>query len=190
MQNTSRNLDNTNSASNALLYVSTGGPSSGDPMIYVSIDATSTYTIGIDNSDNDKFKISIGAALGTNDAFSIDSSGITWIGTGQTVATANAPVYSSTTARAWVKFTTVTTTSITASLNVTSLTDNGTGDTTINFTSALPSANYTWAGSCQALNVVISGNNATPTSSALRVIATSPGPTAVDSIQHVIVIGG
>lgn len=44
--------------------------------------------------------------------------------------------------RAWVNFNGVTTTSIRGSGNVSSLTDNGTGDTTINFTTSMPDANY------------------------------------------------
>jgi len=48
--------------------------------------------------------------------------------------------------KAWVTFTSVTTTTINASFNVTSLTDNGTGDTTINFTNNFSSGNYAVAG--------------------------------------------
>ncbi len=46
----------------------------------------------------------------------------------------------------WVNFTSVSSTSITASYNVTSLTDNGTGDTTINLTTAFSSGNYSCVG--------------------------------------------
>jgi len=38
---------------------------------------------------------------------------------------------------------------IRASFNVTSVADNGTGDYTINFTTAMPDANYSVAGACQ-----------------------------------------
>jgi hypothetical protein len=44
--------------------------------------------------------------------------------------------------RAWVNFNGTSTVSIRASGNVTSITDNGTGDYTVNFTTALPDANY------------------------------------------------
>lgn len=44
--------------------------------------------------------------------------------------------------KAWVLFTSVTTTSILNSYNVASLTDNGTGDTTVNFTTSFSSALY------------------------------------------------
>jgi len=45
-------------------------------------------------------------------------------------------------AKAWVSFTGTGTVTIRASYNVSSITDNGTGDYTINFTNALPDANY------------------------------------------------
>jgi hypothetical protein len=56
--------------------------------------------------------------------------------------------------RAWVKFNGVGTIAISASGNVSSITDNGTGDYTINFTSSMPDGNYSFAGS---------GGNATGT---------------------------
>ena len=46
------------------------------------------------------------------------------------------------TAKAWVSFNGTGTVAIRASFNVTSITDNGTGDYTINFTTALTDANY------------------------------------------------
>jgi hypothetical protein len=44
--------------------------------------------------------------------------------------------------RAWVNFNGTGTVAINASGNVTSITDNGTGDYTVNFTNAMPNANY------------------------------------------------
>jgi hypothetical protein len=44
--------------------------------------------------------------------------------------------------RAWVNFNGTGTVAIRASANVTSITDNGTGDYTVNFTNAMPDANY------------------------------------------------
>jgi hypothetical protein len=52
--------------------------------------------------------------------------------------------------RAWVNFNGTGTVAIRAAANVTSITDNGTGDYTVNFTTAMPDANYsavTGAGS-------------------------------------------
>lgn len=60
-------------------------------------------------------------------------------------ATGSAPVYA---ARAWVNFNGTGTVAIRASGNVSSITDNGTGDYTVNFTTAMPDANYTIIGTC------------------------------------------
>ena len=53
--------------------------------------------------------------------------------------TGTAPIYP---CRAWVNFNGTGTVAIRASGNVTSITDNGTGDYTVNFTTAMPDANY------------------------------------------------
>jgi len=45
-------------------------------------------------------------------------------------------------AKAWVNFDGTGTVAIRASYNVSSITDNGTGDYTVNFTNAMPDANY------------------------------------------------
>lgn len=49
-------------------------------------------------------------------------------------------------ARAWVNFNGTGTLAVRASNNVSSVTDNGTGDYTINFTNAMPDANYAIGG--------------------------------------------
>ena len=54
-----------------------------------------------------------------------------------------APLYF---ARAWVNFNGTGTPAIRGSGNVTSITDNGVGDYTINFTTAMPDANYSTVG--------------------------------------------
>jgi hypothetical protein len=54
-------------------------------------------------------------------------------------ATGSAPVFA---CRAWVNFDGTGTVAIRASGNVSSITDNGTGDYTVNFTTAMPDANY------------------------------------------------
>ena len=46
------------------------------------------------------------------------------------------------TAKAWVNFNGTGTVAIRAAGNVSSITDNGTGDYTVNFTNAMPDANY------------------------------------------------
>lgn len=59
-------------------------------------------------------------------------------------ATGTAPVYA---CRAWVNFNGTGTVAIRASGNVSSITDNGTGDYTVNFTNAMPDVNYSAVGS-------------------------------------------
>jgi hypothetical protein len=49
--------------------------------------------------------------------------------------------------RAWVNFNGTGTVAIRASGNVSSITDNGTGDYTVNFTTSMPDANYSVGGS-------------------------------------------
>lgn len=48
--------------------------------------------------------------------------------------------------RAWVNFNGTGTVAIRASGNVSSITDNGTGDYTVNFTTAMPDVNYSVSG--------------------------------------------
>lgn len=52
-------------------------------------------------------------------------------------------------AKAWINFNGTGTPAIRASYNVTSITDNGVGDYTVNFTNALVDASYVMAGSCK-----------------------------------------
>lgn len=61
-------------------------------------------------------------------------------------ATGTAPIYA---CRAWVNFNGTGTVAIRASGNVSSITDNGVGDYTVNFTTAMPDANYVMAGTCR-----------------------------------------
>ena len=76
--------------------------------------------------------------------------------------------------RAWVNFNGTGTVAIRGSGNVTSITDNGTGDYTVNFTNAMPDANYAWGGSSQStatatVRGIFTNTSTTPTASALRV---------------------
>ena len=61
-------------------------------------------------------------------------------------ATGSAPVFA---CRAWVNFDGNSPVSIRESGNVSSITDNGTGDYTINFTTAMPDENYCVSGTCR-----------------------------------------
>ena len=76
--------------------------------------------------------------------------------------------------RAWVNFNGTGTVAIRASGNVSSITDNGTGDYTVNFTTAMPDANYVVSisvgGSVSATAETLSAIQST-TASAARVIS-------------------
>jgi hypothetical protein len=62
-----------------------------------------------------------------------------------------APLYM---CRAWVNFNGTGTVAIRASGNVSSITDNGTGNYTVNFTTAMPDVNYAVVGSSRAASEV------------------------------------
>ncbi len=66
------------------------------------------------------------------------------------------------TARAWVNFNGTGTVAIRASGNVSSITDNGTGDYTVNFTNAMPDVNFSVGGTA--------GNDQTLTSDSGRLL--------------------
>lgn len=70
----------TGTSADAQIFVETKN-GAGDPQLQFQIDGVQAYTLGIDNSDSDKFKISDYGALGTNDRLVIDSSGNVGIGT-------------------------------------------------------------------------------------------------------------
>ena len=65
----------------------------------------------------------------------------------QNAAGTDSPISVPGTAKAWVNFNGTGTVAIRASYNVSSITDNGTGDYTVNFTTAMVDANYSVAGS-------------------------------------------
>lgn len=88
--------------------------------------------------------------------------------------------------KAWVNFNGTGTVSIRAAFNVSSIQDNGTGDYTVNFTQAMPDANYspqvTGDASGVRLNNFgrVANNLAIPTMSALRVFFCDDQSTAID----------
>jgi len=73
--------------------------------------------------------------------------------TALTTASGSAPSYS---ARAWVNFNGTGTVAIIGSGNVSSITDNGTGDYTLNFTTAMSDANYAVSSTNATLNANLS----------------------------------
>lgn len=75
------------------------------------------------------------------------------------VVTPGRQQYHPSAAKVWCLFNTVTSTTNLASYNVTSLTDGGTGVTTINYTTSFSSANYAGVATCASYNA--EGDNAT-----------------------------
>ena len=79
--------------------------------------------------------------------------------------------------RAWVNFNGTGTVAIRASGNVSSITDNGTGDYTVNFTTALVDVNYVAIGTAgsgsSASKATIEVPTASPTTSAARLVASN-----------------
>jgi len=115
---------------------------------------------------------------GGAEAMRIDSSGNLLFNSGYgSVATAYG-------CRAWVNFNGTGTVAIRASGNVSSITDNGTGNYTVNFTTAMPDANYavvvtagdTSSGTCLSQSAF----NTSPTTSASQVLVTNSVFTATD----------
>jgi hypothetical protein len=108
------------------------GDTSGEITIDVpAVAGTNTLTLPASTGN----VLTDGAALPA-----IDGSALTGV-VPDALSTASgfAPSYS---ARAWVNFNGIGTVAIKASGNVSSITDNGTGDYTINFTTAMSDANY------------------------------------------------
>jgi len=93
------------------------------------------------------------------------------------------------TAKAWVNFNGTGTVAIRASGNVSSITDNGTGYYTVNFTTAMPDANYTvnannsgaigsdWTSAVQMFTNTALGR-ITPTTSAFTFVVLNKGASA------------
>ena len=64
-----------NAINNAAESLTVDPGSSGDSYLQFSINGTGEYRVGVDDDDSDKFKISQGSALGSNDTFVMTSSG-------------------------------------------------------------------------------------------------------------------
>jgi hypothetical protein len=102
---------------------------------------TGTFTIASPNSNTDR-TLTLPDATGTlTTSEAVAAAGYTTSAAVLTQfnATGSAPVYA---CRAWVNFNGTGTVAIRASGNVSSITDNGTGDYTVNITTAMPDANY------------------------------------------------
>ena len=100
-----------------------------------------------------------------------------------------------TNALAWVNFNGVTTTSIRASYNISSVTRNATGDYTLNFTNALADANYAAVASGNGTTITNYGRilgpyGTAPTQSAYRFNSNDYAGTFTDLLYAFVVIFG
>ena len=101
-----------------------------------SVTATNNFTLYQPASPDGTVRLGNGNSGSTTDVASFTSAGLFQFNSGYgSVATAYG-------CRAWVNFNGTGTPAIRASGNVSSLTDNGTGDYTVNLTTAMPDANY------------------------------------------------
>jgi hypothetical protein len=126
---------------------------------------TGVFTIASPNSNSDR-TLNLPDSAGT---LATAESTLT-----QFSASGSAPVFA---ARAWVNFNGTGTVAIRASGNVSSITDNGTGDYTVNFTTAMPDADYSAVASCGtgsgANKATFDTPTVTPTTSAVRVVSSN-----------------
>jgi hypothetical protein len=111
-------------------------------------------------------------------------------------ATGSAPLYA---CRAWVNFNGTSTVSIRSSGNVSSITDNGTGDYTVNFTTAMPDVNYAISGSGQfdtssndnnyvIMNIARVTSNPSTSSVQITTLTESAGPSKTDVLVATIMV--
>ena len=155
----------------------TGNPSGTGTFTLASPNSNSDRTVNLPDAGGDMVLTTATQAL-TNKTFS----GAQTFGTASLAEpTGTAPLFM---CRAWVNFNGTGTVAIRASGNVSSITDNGTGDYTVNFTTAMPDANYSVAGAGGA-NIAYT-NNVNATTTTARILSAYPsslagGITALDS---------
>ena len=90
----------------------------------------------------------VAATFGTDQSLTVVGA-LTIGSAAQAVPSGSAPLFA---ARAWVNFNGTGTVAIRASGNVSSITDNGVGDYTVNFTTAMPDADYSVMGAANYSN--------------------------------------
>ena len=158
---------------NGVVSGSAGLKSSSDGTGVLALQTNGTTAVTVDASQNTTLAgtLTIGTAT-------------------QAVPSGTAPLYA---ARAWVNFNGTGTVAIRASGNVSSITDNGTGNYTVNLTTAMPDANYaivSIGGDINQSGIGTIGLNtsALPTTSAFRVGATNNAGSFLDNSQILFAI--
>tara|TARA_R110000782_G_scaffold265505_1_gene359262 strand:+ start:339 stop:785 length:447 start_codon:yes stop_codon:yes gene_type:complete len=95
--------------------------------------------------------------------------------------------------KAWIAFDGTDTVAIDDSYNVSSITDNGTGQTTITFSVAMASTSYSWAGSTKSSadrTMVLVDDANTPAAASLHVDTVYDGATTIDCEIVAVQIAG
>jgi hypothetical protein len=150
---------------------------SGGSVSFAATDTGSDYTLTVPAGNS--------TVITTNN---IDSNPPASLST----ATGSAPSYS---ARAWVNFNGTGTVAIRGSGNVSSITDNGTGNYTINFSTAMADANYSVVGtagktSINLISLDTPAGSYTQTISEVRVTTPYVNGTLTDATQVNVAIFG
>lgn len=148
------------------------GTTSGSALVHTA-DTTGDLVIKSGASTTTAMTVS-----GTNQSVTLAGAltvaGVVTVGSAaQAVPSGSAPLFM---ARAWVNFNGTGTPAIRASGNVSSITDNGTGLYTVNFTTALPDGNFSGfclAGDGSTNGYFGFGYNGTPTTTAFNILTTS-----------------
>lgn len=123
----------------------TGTPTA--PTAAAGTNTTQIATTAFVKAEADAVAVSF-ASSAENAAGTVEGKAVDPLGIREALnASGSAPVFA---CRAWVNFNGTGTVAIRASGNISSITDNGTGDYTVNFTNALPDAKYSVVGTtCQ-----------------------------------------
>lgn len=147
------------------------------------------WIFGQKTSTDHNFKLSKLVSGNETDYLEVTTAGILKFDSGYGSA---APAYG---CRAWVNFNGTGTVAIRGSGNVSSITDNGTGDYRVNFTTAMVDANYAaFAGGIEdnaggaAGNVLTRFHRTLPLTTSIRVSANTDGGTAYDMLYFYVAI--
>ena len=156
------------------LQVGTDATSSNNFTIYQPATPDGTLRIGVGNADSP-------TEVARFDATGMISGGAT--PDALSTATGSAPSYS---ARVWVNFNGTGTIAIRNSGNVSSLIDNGTGDHTVNFTTALSASTYCVTGHCNHVTNTsntrgfLQSKTTNRTTSSIRIVTVGDGGSILD----------
>jgi len=143
------------------IVVTNGSGVAGNPTLALAF--TPVQQNGGTGMASNKIYVGWGSAVGSGLLAQVDSTPIgaivrkvdSFIWQGDLVSPGTAPLFA---CRAWVNFNGTGTVAIRASGNVTSITDNGVGDYTVNFTTAMPDVNYAVVGSQKVANTTATAN--------------------------------